>query len=307
MKPIFETDLTPKKVIVESVTTKMKDTVDWGIQALGVPSWWIQTKGEGIKVAILDTGCDLKHVDLKANIVKTIDFTGSKYGAQDIYGHGTHCAGIICATDNNTGIVGVAPRCKLYVAKVLNDRGSGTYLNVSKGLQWALSQNVDIVSISLGGTYPDGFLRIWMKKFTSAGKILICAAGNSGNYRNDTIDYPAKYPEAISVGSINNRMTRSYFSSIGKRLDIMAPGERVYSTYPKNRYAILSGTSMATPFIAGIAALVLAKHRLYPKSKTPVRNNEEMRQHLAKTASKVSDVLRYGKGIVNPRNLINEL
>ena len=298
-------DIQLPPITAEFVVSALSEVIDWGLRTLGVPDWWKETKGDCIKVAVLDTGVDTKHQDLKDQIESYKDFTSSPRGIDDVVGHGTHCSGIIAGIDNGMGVIGVAPRCRLYIGKVLGDQGNGDFSWIVNGIDWCLEQNVDIISMSLGAPMGSEPMHRAIKKAFDAGKIIVCAAGNEGESRSDTINYPAKYPEVISVGSIDANMSRSNFSSVGERIDIMAPGGRIYSCYPPNSYGILSGTSMATPFIAGVCALVLAKHRKVAGG-TPLNNNNDMKEHLIKACTPSSDLKKYGRGIINPKELLKE-
>jgi len=287
------------------IRTYLEDKIDWGLVSLHIPEVWKQSQGENIRVGILDSGIDFLHPDLKEGIISKKDFTNSG-NEFDYNGHGTHVAGIIGARANNLGIVGIAPKCKFVIGKVLDDNGSGKISWIIKGLEWLLEQKVDIVNLSLGSRFSNKKLLNIIRKLYFNNIPTICAAGNDGNLY-DNIDYPARYKETISVGAINSQIKRSKFSSIGKCLDIMAPGEKVYSTYPPSRYAILSGTSMATPFVTGVIALMLAKHRKQG-GKTECKTVEQIRQHLTKTSIDMYHAgfdIYTGFGLINPQKLMN--
>jgi subtilisin family serine protease len=278
----------------------MTEVIDWGLKSLNVPEVWLKTEGEGIKIAILDTGIAMQHPDLQDSIIASQDFTG-KGSVEDGNGHGTHCAGIAAAVRNNKGIIGVAPKAKIMCAKVLNNRGSGTLDWIVKGIHWAYDEGADIISMSLGSSNGTPALEQAVRKVIDGGKILIVAAGNAGE-GSDTIRYPGRYKDVICVGAINREMKRSQFSSTGPNLTIMAPGEQVMSCYPPDTFAKFSGTSMAAPFIAGVAALILSKHRSHG-GYTPCATQQQMFEHLTKEATDIDDPgwdVRTGWGIVNP-------
>ncbi len=291
---------------VEAITREeVKEIIDWGLQSLGIPDIWKITQGEGVKVAILDTGIATMHPDLKERVIATKDFTND--GIEDANGHGTHCGGIVAASQNDLGVVGVAPKAQLIIGKVLNDGGYGTLEWIAAGMEWAVESGADIISMSLGASTGSDRLKQATQKVIEQGKILIIAAGNSGEGA-DTIKYPGGYPDVICVGSINREMRRSSFSSTGRNLTIMAPGESILSCYPPDQYARLSGTSMATPFVAGVAALILSKHRTHG-GKTPCENQKQMFEHLTKVAVDAEDPgwdKNTGWGIVNPKKSVEE-
>lgn len=295
--PPFEVDAVDRQ--------EVKEIIDWGLQAMGIPDIWKDSQGEGVKVAVLDTGIATKHTDLADAIIKHKDFTGQ--GIEDGNGHGTHCAGIVLGRQNDSGIIGVAPKAELMVGKVLSNSGSGKINWVVSGMEWALSEGADIISMSLGSRSPHKDLEAACKKVMENNCILIAAAGNAGQ-GSDTIGYPGHYKDVICVGSIKRGNRRSSFSSTGPNISVMAPGEKVLSAYPPDKFARLSGTSMATPFIAGVSALILAKHRKRG-GKTPCENQKEMFEHLTKVAIDIEDPgwdQQTGWGIVDPRKSLDD-
>ncbi len=290
---------------VDKVMLATAETIDWGLKLLGIPPLWKETQGEGIKVCVLDTGIALEHPDLQPAILESRDFTRSPSAAYDAQGHGTHVSGIIAARRNAKGIVGVAPQSKIIAAKVLNDEGAGTSQDIVAGIQWAIASGADILSMSLGSPEPDEEIHQALLIAISKGIFVITAAGNEGPDL-DTVGYPAGFPEMVAVGSIDRRKKLSQFSSRGRQVDVVAPGDEITSCYPPRSYATLSGTSMATPCISGVVALALSKHRKMG-GKTPLRTQQDLIEHLCRTSADAGldgfDPL-YGCGIVNPAKLI---
>ena len=256
-------------------------------------------------MAVLDTGIALEHPDLKPALLEACDFTRSPSGPNDVQGHGTHVSGIVAARRNAHGIVGVAPMARIISAKVLNDEGSGTSEDIVAGIRWATEAGADVLSLSLGSPAPDPDIHLALVSAINKGRFVITAAGNEGPDL-DTVGYPAGYPEMVAVGSIDRRQRLSRFSSRGRQVDVVAPGDEITSCYPPRGFATLSGTSMATPFVSGVVALMLAKHRKHG-GKTPVRNQRDLIEHLCKTSADAgpagTDPL-YGCGIVDPNKLI---
>jgi minor extracellular protease Epr len=205
-------------------------------------------------VAVVDTGI-ANHEDLI--ISGGVAYTGYTTSYSDDNGHGTHVAGIIAARNNGIGTVGMAPDASLFAVKVLDGAGSGYLSDVVAGIDWSISNKMDIVNLSLGTSTDSSALKQIVDKAYNNGIILVAAAGNSGTAdgAGDTINYPAKYPSVIAVGATQPDDTRASFSSTGNTLEVAAPGVGVLSTYPGNRYAKMSGTSMATPYVAGNLAL----------------------------------------------------
>lgn len=251
---------------------------NWAEELLNLDSAWKKSTGRGIKVAVLDTGVDVDHPDLRGAIAKTMDFTGE--GVEDGNGHGTHCAGIIGARRNNIGFSGVAPDCQLYIAKVLGNKGNGAYSWIVNGINWAVQEDVDIISMSLGGPADEPTLFTAIHNAIAKNKIVVCAAGNEGSLFSNTIGFPGRYGSVLTIASHDENGNRSGFSSRGGEIDFMAPGSNIWSTYKNGTYASLSGTSMATPFVAGLCALILAAD----KSKN-IKNISCMRNELMKIAS----------------------
>ncbi|MEH7336349.1 S8 family peptidase [Neobacillus drentensis] len=242
---------------VEEVTEVPK-----GVEMIQSPKVWEKTKGKGITIAILDTGCDLTHPDLKQRIIGGCNFTNDDKGNKTIYkdynGHGTHVAGTIAATANQQGVVGVAPEANLLIVKVLDKNGSGQYDWIINGINYAIEQKADIISMSLGGPEDVPELHEVIQKAVANNILVVCAAGNEGDGQGSTdeFDFPGSYNEVISVGAINLERHISDFSNSNKEVDVVAPGENILSTYLKGKYARLSGTSMATPHVSGALALI---------------------------------------------------
>jgi subtilisin len=302
--PVFS--LPPVKMHEEIQFMPLTQTTDWGIQIMGIPNLWRITKGKGIKIAILDTGVDYRHPDLEGAIVDAKDMTGSPSGVFDVVGHGTHTAGIIAARDNQLGVVGSAPECSILCYKVLADSGAGTSESVTNGIKAAIDAGADIISMSLGSPTPTPDTYDIIKAAVQAGLYIICASGNEGP-NLDTVNYPAKYPEPISVGAIDQTKRVAKFSSRGTRVDIVAPGNEILSCYTGRRYAVLSGTSMACPQVAGVIALYLASSRL---RKEPRPTHAELKLKLQRTAVDIEspgqDVVA-GYGLYNPSALVRAL
>lgn len=223
-----------------------------------MPELWKQSAGEAFRVGVADTGTSLSHPDLihAYNDVKI--FTGSK---DDVQGHGSHCTGIIAARANDLGVVGVAPACRIYHAKVLGDDGSGSDADIVKGIEWLASQGVKIISMSLGSDNPSPYINSCLDSLPSDIDIVV-AAGNSGPGSN-TQEWPSRHPRAIAVAAIDRQGKVADFSSRGPHIAVGAPGVDILSTFKGKQYARLSGTSMATPFVAGLLALARAQDN-YP-------------------------------------------
>lgn len=232
----------------------LREKLDWGISKFRIPETWRHTMGEGVTIAVLDTGCNLNHPDLKDNLLDGYNFVEPGKDPEDDGDHGTHVTGIMVAAMNDLGTVGVAPKAKVRPIKVLDGYGDGQIEDVVKGVRWAIKQKVDFISMSLGTKKPMASLRWAIKAADKACIPVFVAGGNVG--KSEHLLYPANYPETIAIGAIDKNMQRADFSNTGKNLDFMAPGVDILSTVPEDWWAILSGSSMAQPFVCGLAALL---------------------------------------------------
>jgi len=226
----------------------------YGLISIRAPQGWDYTTGSSaVTIAIIDSGVDMNHPDLKYKLVPGYDFVNNDNVPYDDFGHGTHVAGIAAASSNNgIGIAGVSWGARIMPVKVLNASGSGTYLNVSLGIVWAADQGAEVVNLSLGGGASSATLQNAVNYAHNRGVTIVAA---SGNYGNNFILYPARYPNVIAVGAVDDKNMRASFSNYGPELDLVAPGVSIYSTIPGG-YGSNNGTSMATPYVAGLAAIL---------------------------------------------------
>ncbi len=291
-------ELAPDQVVILS---EAGDVADWGHAVIGVPEAWKKTKGKGVRVAVLDTGIDHRHRDLKGKIVASKDFTGSRSGDSDVQGHGTHCAGVVLAAENGVGMVGVAPEAELIVAKVLDDNGSGLSTWIAAGIDWAVEQKADVISMSLGSPAADPRIKAACDRARAKGVIVIAAAGNEGP-REGTVGYPGSFDGVVCVAAVDNRLAVAGFSSRGAAVMVAAPGVNVRSCYPGDRFATMSGTSMATPYVAGCAAL----HVSYCKANGIKTTPEAFTRLIEKTSKDLPPNGRdtaSGFGLVQPASM----
>lgn len=279
----------PYVVNLENPIMPFSQTVDWGLKKLNIQK--IHEKGitgKGVKIGVIDSGCNINHQDLK--IKNAYDFTKSGT-PEDSSGHGTHVAGIIAAQGNNHGVLGVAPDSEITIYKAL-DGSNGTLEGVISAIKAAMDEGMDIINMSLGSSSSSKSLEKICKQAADKGITIVVASGNSGTKINY---YPASYPFCISVGAIDESMKVAYFTTYGETLDIVAPGANILSTYINNQYAVLSGTSMAAPFVSGCIALV----KQYSKELTL--------EEVYKTSIDIESVgvdIKSGHGIVNPVKII---
>lgn len=294
-------------------------TLPWGVDRIDADK--VSAGASGVDVAILDTGIDLSHPDL--SVQGGTDCTGTGGSSyDDKNGHGTHCAGIVAALDNDQGVVGVAPAANLWAVKVLGNGGSGSWSNVVCGIDWCMTNGREILSMSLGGGY-NSTVEVALSNAYSAGHVLVAAAGNDGNDQDggceeNNVGFPASHPDVIAVsamtgdadGSNDDDVIASY-SSVGDAaaeemadgendVELMAPGTEVYSTYKGDSYQTLSGTSMACPHVSGVAALVWEDIGASLAS----GDNATVRQTMRDTAETAIGTCEEGSGLVDAERAV---
>jgi subtilisin family serine protease len=267
--------------------------VPWGVKRVNAPAAWDCTAGRGVKVAIIDTGMDYTHPELAPNYKGGYNAIVSTASPMDDHGHGTHVSGTIGAVRDSNGVVGVAPEASLYAVKVLDKNGSGQYSWIIAGIDWAITNHMNVINMSLGGGQGNEALKQVMQKAGEAGVTVVCAAGNDSG----PVNYPAKYPQAIAVSASDSSDKIASFSSRGAEIAVIAPGVNIYSTRKGGGYTTMSGTSMASPHVAGLAALAVGAG-----AKTP----DEVRNALAGAAAKLPNLkpTDQGAGLVDAFKLV---
>ena len=279
----------------DAVAYALAQTIPWGITKVNADDVWATgNRGDNIKVCIIDTGVDMDHQDLA--YLGGYDYVNGDAYPDDDHGHGSHCAGISTALDNTVGVIGVAPLAHLYATKVLNSAGSGSYSAIVSGINWAVNNGCNVLSMSLGGTSGSSALSTACQNAWNAGRLVVAAAGNSGNAAGtgDNVLYPARYTSVIAVAATDSNNVRASFSSTGPTVELAAPGVSIYSCYKNNGYTTMSGTSMACPHVTGVAALVWAAQ--------PGVSNQHVRDAMNYTATDLGAAGRdslYGYGLVN--------
>ena len=274
------------------LTLQSMDTVrDYNVQIMNIPVMWKFTKGAGVRVAVLDTGL-ARHKDLPQPQGRSF-IEGYVYDTQ---GHSTHCTGLIGAQPTDNGIIGIAPECTLINVTVLDAEGGGTVDSIVQGVRWAVDvAQADIISMSLGISVPSVIpeLKEVCDYAYSKGVAVFAAAGNEGG----PVGQPASYDSVFAVAAVDSKLKRASFSDYGDQIDFAAGGVNVYSTYLNDGYAVLSGTSQATPALAAVAALIISKNKMEGRKLTP----DELRVELDKIAYNPDNVggrdIFDGKGI----------
>jgi len=296
-------DIQIKSEVLEVQATRPQQVTDWGVSLVQAPQVWTRTRGEGIKVLILDTGLDYRHPDIAANFKAGKNFTSSRAtDYMDRHGHGTHCAGIVAGIDNGIGIVGVAPAAEIHVGKVLTDSGGGSFDSLIKGIEYGIERKVDIISMSLGAEDDPGEeVHDVIKRAREAGIIIVAASGNEAG----KVNYPAAYDEVIAVAAIDQAFDYADFSNFGEAVDVAAPGVDILSTYLNSNYAKLSGTSMATPIVTGVIALAQSYARKKDIAADPNKIFEMIKSRSVDVGEKGTDQ-HFGNGIINIFRLLKE-
>ncbi len=262
-------------VCIEKKDIQPSQNVDWGVDKVNAPIVWENSTGLGIKIALIDTGISKKHPDL--NIAGGVNLVGDAHNKKwdDDNGHGTHVAGIIGACNNSIGVVGVAYDSELYAVKVLDSSGNGQISDVVEGMEWAVENDMDIISLSLGTNVYSQALEDACDFAYNSDVLIAAAAGNSGDGNSSTnnVEYPAKFDSVIAVSAVDCNNIAPTWSSDGVEVELAAPGVDIFSTYLDGSYTYNSGTSMTTPFVSGVAALI--------KSENPSLSSQEIRDLLA--------------------------
>jgi type VII secretion-associated serine protease mycosin len=295
------------------MASNLNDTLigeQWALTKVGMPRVWQQNTGAPeIIVAVIDTGVDTRHPDLSGNLVRGASVLPGATGPDDDHGHGTHVAGVIAAAGHNgIGIAGMAPRCKIMPVKVLNREGKGDTGDIVAGLLYAVNNGAKIVNMSLGGTGGSRALMDAINYALSKDVVVVAAMGNEGA---NAQEYPAGYPGVIAVGATDSSDEIASFSNFGSWISVAAPGEDILSTLPMRNvyvtetegkdtgYDVMDGTSMAAPYVAGLAALV--------RSQNPRMTAAQVKLRIEKSADDLGDPgfdEQFGHGRINAARAI---
>lgn len=272
----------------DSIVTKVGDTTTSYLNQIHIPEvHHEEIYGDGVKVAVFDTGINTQTSELHIN--GGISFVPNDTTLSDPNGHGTFVAGILAATQDDQGLIGVAPHVELYSVKVLNANGNGTYSQVIDGIEWAIDNHMDIVSMSFAGNDHSIALEEVMQLAYNSGILLVAATGNDGI---DEVSYPAKFSSVIAVGAVDGNNLLASFSNTGEEVELVAPGVNIEGLPSTgNQHITMSGTSVAVPQVAGVAALI--------KGKYPQYTNQEVRNVLDASATVIGDSYKFGHGIIN--------
>lgn len=298
-------DMVPETVAPEAI--QLNDPLfrqQYAPQITRAVDAWPRTAGRGVKVAIVDTGIDPGHPDLRANLVPGYNSLTRTANTRDDNGHGTHCAGITAAqAGNHEGITGIAPQAKLMPIKVLAADGGGSDASVAEGIAWAVDHGAQVISLSLGGPTESKVMRDAVAYALAKGAVVVAAMGNDGI---NEPSFPAAYPGVIAVGASDARDAIADFSQWGNWISVAAPGVQILSTLPTYkvdlnnygyplRYGAMDGTSMATPAVAGLAALLKSVQR----AATPAQVKARIEQTAERVNTKNGFNPYFGFGRIN--------
>jgi serine protease len=285
----------------------------WNLQAVQMPAAWDMATGQAVTVAIVDTGVDFKAPDLaNTQHLQGYDFFNNDGDPTDDQGHGTHVAGTVAqSTNNGLGVAGVAYNAQILPVKVLGANGQGSYENIIKGIVYAVGQGAKVINMSLAGRTSSQGLLDAVKYAQSKGVVVVAAAGNSAG----PVEYPAAYDDyVLGVGALRFDKTRPTFSNFGPQIDLMAPGgdldvdqngdgyadgilQQTFKSNGSYTYLFFEGTSMASPHVAGLAALIL--------SKDPSLSPTKVENIMAQTAQNLGSPEQMGAGLIQAASALN--
>ncbi len=293
---------------VRVLATDVPKARQWALNRVQFDKAWAVSRGAGVVVGVIDSGVDASHPDLAGRVLRGATFLGAGYehhqGQTDVAGHGTHVAGIVAASPASpTGVSGGAPAATVLPVRVLDEDGAGWGSDVATGIVWAVDHGAKVLNLSFGSTTPSAALQAAVAHARKKGVVLVAASGNDG--ADGPISYPAAYPGVLAVGAIDPGDVAVPFSTTNPYVGISAPGESVLSTVPRvvdpSRLAERSGTSMATPYVAAAAALVVAAQ--------PALTGAEVVARLQETAQDLGPAGRddaYGSGLVDPARAVGQ-
>ncbi|WP_053365634.1 S8 family serine peptidase [Bacillus sp. FJAT-27245] len=270
-----------------------REHYQWNLPEIGTEGGWVISRGsKKVTIALVDTGVDLDHPDLKNRLVTGYNVLAGNNNPDDDNGHGTHVAGIIASeTNNGRGVAGITWFNKIMPVKAMGKKGYGTTSDIAKGIYWAVDHGAKVINLSLGNYQPSRVLKEAIDYAYKRDVVLVAAAGNDHS-RQPT--YPASYPEVMAVSAVGQDGMLAEFSNHGTYVDVAAPGVYIPSTYFKNQYAALSGTSMASPHVAGLAGLV--------RSENPNLTNRQVTRIIKRSSADLGIPGRdaqYGNGLID--------
>ncbi|OEH86914.1 hypothetical protein BHU72_01240 [Desulfuribacillus stibiiarsenatis] len=273
--------------------------VPWGVEKVHAPEAWQYATGRGVKVGVIDTGVDLSHPMLVANLRQGINIINPDISPQDDNGHGTHVAGTIAASGGPGSLIGVAPEAELYPVKAFDKHGKALLSDIGKAVEWCVENDIRLINMSFGTSSSNQTLQEIYLQAYERGAVMIAASGNNGP--DGAMGYPGRYPFTIAVGATDEEDEIASFSSRGVPVNICAPGVDILSCWLHGGVKRLKGTSMATPHVTGTVALMLERY--------PQLYFGQIRQVLSATTTKLPGIARtmQGMGLLNTEKAIEML
>lgn len=282
--PVLRLNRSATGPAVRPATTR-RQVLPWGVKRIGAPVAWAQSKGKGVRVAVVDTGIDLNHPNLLPNLRGGINLVRPGRPPSDDNGHGTHVAGTVGAADTGRGVIGVAPEAHIYAVKAFDRAGAAPASRIIGAIQWCLDHSMKVINLSFGSDEDNAALREAVALALRRGVILVAAAGNQ---RRAGVDVPARYDDVLAATATTRADRIVGYAARGPEIDLAAPGYDTLSTGRGDTYHRLAGTSMAVPHVAGTAALIFGRH--------PDWSADEVMAHLAATAERLPQVERQAQG-----------
>lgn len=239
-------------------------SIPWGVRQIKAPEVWKEARGSRIRIGVIDTGIDYSHPDLRGRISRGINLLNRGLLPVDDNGHGTHISGTIAAANPYSGLMGVAPLAIIHPVKAFDHNGAAYVSDIIHGIDWCIHNRMHIINMSFGMKTRSKSLHDAIRYANKMGITVVASSGNEG--KSSSIDYPARFPQTISVGATTAGKKIAPFSNRGRSIDIYAPGDKIRSTWTQHKYMELSGTSMATSHVSGTIALMLTVNpHLTPK------------------------------------------
>lgn len=300
----IKVNLLSKPVMSDKPTPlQPSEILPWGVDNIDAEKTFTADTSS-IKIAIIDSGIDISHPDLVGNLKGGFNTINPKLSYNDDNGHGTHVAGIIGAVKNTIGVVGVAPQVNIYAIKAFDSLGSGYLSDIIEGINWCIKNRINVINISFGANTDSQILHDTITRAYQAGIVIVSAAGNDSSY---LVNYPAAYPEVISVSAIDSSNNIAPFAPIGK-VDVVAPGINIFSTYKDSTYGGLSGTSMATAHVTGGVAVLLSVPSKCDTNDDGNCSPDEVKKRIELTSIDLGlsgkDNI-YGSGLINVYTTVN--
>jgi subtilisin family serine protease len=292
-------------VIAANIPTPTTSYTQWNYTALRLAEIHTSFTGTNVKVAVIDSGVDRANPELNnGQVLDGCDWVTSPTnvcrgtGVLDENGHGTHVAGIIAAKNDGFGVTGVAPDVTILPLRVLNADGTGWLSDIAAAIDYAVANNAKVINLSLGGDLDYSLIRVSVERAVASGVTVVAAAGNGGN--GAAASYPAAYPGAIAVAATTETNLIANYSNSGNYIDVAAPGSAILSSWPTGTgYARISGTSMASPHVAGLAALLIQRNSASLLDTSPATIRQAI-ESVAVTTNTDYSANRYGLGSINP-------